>query len=233
MAQEPPNLPPAGGTPWERRDEIGFVSALIETTKEVLTAPTAFFRAMPVTGGIGSPLLYAVVVGWLGILVSAVYGGVFLVVGGAARSSAFGPLADRPELARFMEMFSTWIGLVIQVVFGPVFIVIGVFVGAAITHLFLLLLGGADQGFEATFRVMAYAHAARILTIVPLCGGVIALVWSLVIHIIGLAEAQRIPAWKAAIAVLLPGVLVCCCCVGGLGLMFGGLAGILSQAHAR
>ncbi len=212
---------------------MGFVNALIETTKAVLTAPTAFFRAMPVTGGIGGPLLYAVVVGWVGILVDAVYRGVFRMVMGSAGSSVFSALGDRPEMARFVEMFSSWVGLVLLVILGPVAIVIGAFIGAAITHLFLLLLGGADQGFEATFRVIAYGHAARIVTIVPFCGGTVALFWSLAIHIIGLAEAQRIPVWKSAVAVLLPGVLFCCCCLGSLALMFGGLAGILSQAQAR
>ena len=42
-----------GGTPWERRSEIGFVAALVETTQQVLTGPDAFFRSMPVSGGIG------------------------------------------------------------------------------------------------------------------------------------------------------------------------------------
>jgi hypothetical protein len=209
------------------------VNALIETTKEVLTAPTAFFRAMPVVGGIGGPLLYAVVVGWVGIFVSAVYSGVFQAVVGSTNSSFLGPFAQRPEVARILAMSGSWVGLVLQVIFGPVAIVIGVFIGAAITHLFLLLLGGADQGFEATFRVIAYGHAARIVTLVPFCGGAVAIVWSIVIHIIGLAEAQRIPVWKAAVAVLLPGVLLCCCCLGGFALMFGGLASMLSQAQGR
>src|SRR5687767_5858147 len=61
------------GTPWERRDQIGIASALVETTQRVLTGPAAFFRAMPVTGGIGSPLVYALIVGYAGIVVSAIY----------------------------------------------------------------------------------------------------------------------------------------------------------------
>ena len=165
----------------------------------------------------GGPLLYAVVVGWVGIFVSAVYSGVFQTVIGSTDAGLLGPLAQRPEVARILAMSASWVGLVVQVIFGPVTVVIGVFIGAAITHLFLLLLGGADQGFEATLRVIAYGHASRIVTLVPFCGGAIATLWSIVICIIGLAEAQRIPVWKAAVAVLLPGVLICCCCAAGLG----------------
>src|SRR5512143_2193864 len=73
---------PPRGTPWERRAEIGVGSALVETTKEVLLAPTAFFRHMPVSGGIGAPLGYAVILGCLGVVFQAVYQAVFRVVMG-------------------------------------------------------------------------------------------------------------------------------------------------------
>jgi hypothetical protein len=249
MSQEPPGFPPeppdpgssfppplpsglpgapSRGIPWERRDEIGLVAALIETTKQVLTGPTDFFQRMPVAGGLGSPLLYAVIIGYLGILVSAVYSSVFMLVGGAARG-AFGAFGDRPEIARMVEAFSGWGGIIGQVLFGPFGIVIALFVSTAITHVMLMLLDGAGQGFEATFRVRGYASAATVLAIVPFCGGAIGAIWSLVLCIIGLAEAQRIPVWKAALAVLLPIVLCCCCCAAGVGMFFGSIASMLSQ----
>lgn len=228
----PPSLggPPAAtsGVPWERRDEIGLVAALIETTKQVLTGPTDFFRRMPVAGGVGSPLLYAVIIGYLGIVVSTVYSAVFMLVGGAARGS-FGAFGDRPEVARMMEAFSGWGGIIGQLLFGPLGIVIALFLSTGITHLMLMLLDGASQGFEATFRVRSYAHAASILAIVPFCGGAIAGIWSLVLCIIGIAEAQRIPVWKAALAVLLPIFLCCCCCAVGAGMFFGSIASLVSH----
>jgi len=220
--------------PWERRQEIGFVTALVETTKEVLTGPSDFFRRMPVAGGIGSPLLYAVVIGYLGLLLSVVYSAVFLLVRGAVGTAALGPLSDRPELAAFVAALQGWGGIIGQAVFGPIGIVIHVFIWTAIIHLMLLLLDGAGQGFEATFRVLAFSHAASVLAILPFCGQPIAVLWSFVLWIIGLAEAQRIPAWKAAAAVFLPIVLCCCCCAAGVGMMAGGLASIISHAsHAR
>ena len=107
--------------PWERRQEIGFVTALVETTKEVLTGPSDFFRRMPVAGGIGSPLLYAVVIGYLGLLLSAVYSAVFLLVRGAVGTAALGPLSDRPELAQFVAIMEGWGGIIGQVVFEETF----------------------------------------------------------------------------------------------------------------
>jgi hypothetical protein len=233
MSQEPPAGFPPGPTdpgssiPWERRDEIGLAAALIETTKQVLTGPTDFFRRMPVAGGVGSPLLYAVIIGYLGILVSSVYSAVFILVVGSRGS--FGAFGDRPEVARMMEAFSGWGQIIGQLLFGPFGIVIGLFVLTAIIHVMLMLLDGASQGFEATLRVLSYAHAASVLAIVPFCGGFIALIWSLVLWIIGLAEAQRIPVWKAALAVLLPIFLCCCCCAVGIGMFSASIASLVSH----
>jgi len=230
-----PPPPPGGsgwGTPWDRRAEIGLGTALIETTKEVLTGPGGFFGRMPVTGGIGSPLLYGVILGYLGILIQAVYSSILQLVGGfGAGAFSGGPFGDQPELARFMEIFEGWGGIIGQVVFGPFSIVIGLFVAAGIIHLMLLLLDGAGQGFEATFRVLCFSHAANVLAVVPLCGGFLAGVYGIVLWIIGLAAAHRIPAWKAAVAVLLPIVLCCCCCLVGVGMMAGGIASMVQHAQ--
>src|SRR5687768_7213235 len=71
-------------TPWERRNEIGLATALVETTQRVLTKPTEFFRSMPVTGGIGAPLIYALIIGYAGVVISAIYNFVLESVMGSA-----------------------------------------------------------------------------------------------------------------------------------------------------
>jgi len=232
-AAPPPARPPSGtgaprtpGIPWDERDRIGLVSALVETTREVLTRPGAFFRAMPVTGGLGSPLLYAVIVGWVGLVASAFYQAIFRSVVGSGLG-AFG--SERPEIAALLGWVEGWAGFVAQAVFGGVFVVIGVFIAAGVLHLFLLLLGGARRDFEATFRVVSFAQATSILFLVPFCGQFVGGLWTLVLYVLGLAEAHQIGHGKAAAAVLLPIVLVCCCC-GALAFLFAGaLAGLVGQ----
>jgi hypothetical protein len=213
------------GTPWEQRGRIGFVSALVETTQGVLARPAAFFRAMPVTGGLGGPLLYAVIIGYVGILAGTVYAAILKAVAGP---SLFG-LSQHGEFDRFLPYLQGGMSLVFQAVFGPVLVAVCLFLAAAIGHLFLLLLGGARQGFEATFRVACYAEAAALLQIIPLCGSPIASAYFLVLAIIGLSEAHGIGRGKAAAAVLLPLFLVCCCCAAGIALMAGGLVSALGN----
>jgi hypothetical protein len=218
--------PPRPRLPWDERDRIGLVSALVETTRDVLTQPGAFFRAMPVTGGLGSPLLYAVIVGWIGLVASAFYQAVFRSIVGSGLG-AFG--SERPEIVALLGWVEGWAAFVAQAVFGGVFVVIGVFVAAGILHLVLMLLGGARRDFEATFRVVSFGQATSILFLVPFCGQLVAGLWTLVLYVLGLAEAHQIGHGKAAVAVLLPILLVCCCCAGLAFLFAGAIAGLAGQ----
>jgi hypothetical protein len=222
---EPPRSGQEGHT-WEDRHRIGLLTALVETTKDVLLQPTSFFRAMPRQGGMGSPLLYAVLIGWAGLVAAAFYQALFhsLVGPGAL------PFGDRPELTAMVGWVEGWGGFVAQVVFGGVFVAISTFVAAGILHLFLLLLGGAREGFEATFRVVSFAQATSILFLVPFCGQLIGFVWAIVLYVIGLAEAHRIGYGRSAAATLLPLVLLCCCCAGFVFMFASALAGIAGTA---
>jgi hypothetical protein len=198
----------------------------VETTRQVLTEPGAFFRAMPVTGGLGSPLLYGVVLGWAGLVAASFYQAIFQSMVGP-RWAALG--ADRPELGALLGWVEGWAGFVGQVVFGGVMVVIAMFVASGILHLMLLLLGGARRGFEATFRVVAFAEATSLLFLIPFCGQLVGGVWCLVLYVLGLAQAHQIGHGKAIAAVLLP-LAVCCCCVALLGFLFAGaVAGLAGR----
>jgi len=222
----PGGAAPEPGTPWDRRDQIGFVPAIFDTVKSVLLSPAEFYRAMPKTGGIGAPLAYGVIVGYAGLLVAALYN----VMTQTLMGSAFRDLSDTP-FARLAPYLEGGIGLVGQVVLGPIWLVIGLFVSSGVYHLVLLALGQAKQGFETTLRVACYAQSAAVLQVVPFCGGLVMAVWMIVVSIIGLSEAHGIGRGSAAVAVLLPIVLVCCCCALAVLLTVGGIAGLAGQLH--
>jgi hypothetical protein len=217
--------PVVRSTPWEQRDRIGLVSALVETTQQVFTRPTEFFRAMPVTGGLGGPLLYGVIVGYAGLVAGAIYGAIFQAVAGPRLFD----MPHRSELEKFLPYLQGGMGLVFQIVLGPLLIAAGLFISSAILHLLLMLFGGAPRGFEATFRVRSYAEAASLFRLVPFCGTPIFVIYSLILTIVGLSEAHGIGRGRAAAAVLLPLFFLCCCCVGAIVLAVGGLASALGN----
>jgi hypothetical protein len=231
-AASPSGDPDRRGTPWDERGRLGFAAAFVETTRQLLTGPTDFFRRMPLAGGLGGPLLYAVIAGWLGLVAAALYQSIWVSIMGPS-VLPFG--MEHEELARVLAFMESWAGLVAQIVFGGISITIGAFITAGILHVMLLVLGGGQKTFEATFRAVCFSQAPMILFVIPVflipgCGLVLAL-WSLVLYVIGLAQAHQIGYGRAVAAVLLPLVALCCCCAGFAFTLAGAIAGL--AGHVR
>lgn len=214
-----PALPPVV-IPWEDTGGAGAIERLFETVKLLATSPSEAFRRMPTTGGIGQPLVFAIVVAWVGIAISAVWA---LLFGGISL-----PFLDPEELGMFGALMGMSTAMTLGlVILAPIITAIVVFVQGGILHLMLMLVGGANRGFEATARVCSYSQAAQLAQAIPFCGSLISLVWSLVLLIVGLAEAHGTSRGKAAIAVVLP-VVLCCGFLAALTFM-GVLAGVASS----
>ncbi len=87
----------------------------------------------------------------------------------------------------------------------PIFVVIVLFIGAAITHLLVaLLVRPQNAGFEATFRVGAYIQALQLISWIPIIGWLVALVWAIVLYILGLREVHSTTTGRAALIALIP-----------------------------
>ena len=190
-------------------------------------APKAF-RRMIRDAGLGGPILYFLILGtifgWVGMMWEAMFSAALGDMG-----AAFG--MGGSEMQQYMAAYDTPLFRVAQALFLPAFLLIFYFIIAAVLHLMMMIVGGANQPFETTARVLAYASGSTaIFQILPVCGGLIGLVWSLVVNIIGLAEAHETTMGRAVAAVLLP-VFLCCLCivllsvVAGLGIaqLAGGL----------
>src|SRR4029453_16273001 len=64
---------PRSGLPWEHRQKCGFLNAFVETLVMVLTKPGEAFTIMKREGGLGEPLIYALIGGCLGGIVSLLF----------------------------------------------------------------------------------------------------------------------------------------------------------------
>lgn len=224
----PTNLPPAtapigdpvGGTrtglPWENRATLGLVSGFFGTIKEVLTAPDRAFRMMRREGGLGEPLLFAVLAGTFGFIVALCYQLAFRAMGFAVGGAQNG----------LDWIGAMGIGVVFLFIISPILVAIFLFIWIAIVHVCLLIVGGAKQSFETTFRVLCYVHGSiAVLQLIPFCGGFVALVWSVIANSIGLARAHEIETGRAVLAILLP-LILCCGFVVLCIFMAGGIAAL-------
>jgi hypothetical protein len=182
------------GPPWEQPGP--FLNRYIETAKGVLLDPNTLFATMRRTGGFGAPLTY----GMLGMVIGII--GSFLI----QLALPFGGMPGMGGMPRPTDVAGLLIGLCVV----PIIALLGLFIGSGIIHLVLSLVGGAREGYETTFRVVAYTNGSTgPLSIVPFCGGLIGAVWGVVAMILGLAKAHETTTGKSAAAVLIP-VAVCC-----------------------
>lgn len=193
------------GLPWEHREQLGFVKAYFDTLSMVLTKPGEAFAVMKTEGDMMGPMLFALIGGSAGMIVS------FLFEIGLQSMGVLG--SGQNPIAK---LFGMGIGIPFFIVLVPVMIVVGMFLVSGILHLCLMIVGGARKPFETTFRVVCFSSGSTYLfSMIPLCGGMIAGVWNIVLECIGLARAHETDTGKAVMAVLLP-IVVCC---GGLILL--------------
>ncbi len=180
--------------PWERRERFGFLNGLYLTIKDVLLAPGMFFHRMPSQVGLLQPLYFAVVLG----VVASFFAWMWSLTGSSLQMFM---AEDLEEVVK--GPFYSFIGFL----FSPISVAFLVFVKAALIHGVLMLVGGNRLGFEATFRVAAYGEAAGILALIPACGSVIGVVWSLVVTVVGLYSIHETDPWRAVVAVVAPAIL--------------------------
>jgi len=213
----------ADGPAWEHRATLGFFPAVIQTFKGVLLAPGETFANMRQTGGLGSPLFFNLLMSWIGLTVAA--GLQFLLQGTVMATS----MAQRAETADFAEFFTggmLFVVFAILVALIPIFVAIGLLIGSLLLHLCLMIVGGANQPFESTFRVVAYAGGCgNGLAVIPFCGQ-FGGIWALVVMVIGLMKVHNIGAGRAILAVFLPIIAICLC-----GIIIAVLAAAGGAAH--
>jgi hypothetical protein len=161
------------------------------------------------SGDSTSPLLFGTAICWLSM---AVQGILFRLIAAPALPAFLGRRFG--TLNRFGGM-----GLAVRLIIAPLIIVIVLFLGAAILHLCCMLVGAlqnSTSGFEGTLRAVCYSEVSSLASIIPVVGGLIGVIWWMVLAVQGVQRLHQTTSGKAVAAVLIP-VVVCC---GGLLLIF-------------
>ncbi len=215
--------PPSAGPrlPWEERDRLGIGRAFVDTVKLLVNDPSDGFARLRRDGDLTSPMLFGILVSWIAVLLSQLWNMLFA----STMRGVFEGLEDIEGFEGFREVFAapSLLELIITLVFWPVFYVIIVFIGSAVMHLCLLLVGATEKsetGFEGTLKVYAYSTIAWLAVALPFIGSLVASIWYLVLEVFGFAVAHRTSQGRALIAVLIP-IILCCVCGLVFSLLFG------------
>lgn len=215
----PPVPPrPAPGLPWE--EPSAGLGSIVPTALRFIASPIDAFAKMSLTVDLVRPIAYFVAF----VLVSVPIGQLWRYVFWTQATSGLDlippdVMAQAPWL-RVLLGRPTILVVVGLMIIAPLINLITLFIWSGIVHVFLMMVGGAPNGFATTLRVTCYSQTAGIAVIVPVAGGLVQPVWFLILQIIGLSQAHRVSGGKAAFAVILP-IVICCGCVVGVGVMSG------------
>jgi hypothetical protein len=227
-APGPPPAPGAGGPgpggpggrgsiPFEDRSQP-FFTRLFATIGLAFRDPRTLFSGMP-QDDMGPAMLFFVLVTSVSEVIALFW---WMVLG------LFATVAEGEGLG---GLLASGVGFMFLVVLVPVFALVALFIQTAIYHVCLLVVGDGQRGFGVTLRAVAYGASPGLLVIVPICGGIVAGVWIIVLSIMGACYGHRTDGWRAVVAYFLPNIL--CCCVLMLFLWFLGGLGVLGSLADR
>jgi hypothetical protein len=185
--------PKSTASPWEERSSWLDLGAFWRTAWSLLFRPSAAFATLNYNTGIGSSLVFGLVYGSLGQIISRYWFTLINIQDGTLEPNVLG---------NTMEFAGT-------ALLTPLFVILSLFIGCGAVHLTMRVLGGARRSLAATFQVLSYVTGATaLLNVLPLLGSFIMPLWALVLNTIGLAVAHRTSKVKALFALLLPFILV-------------------------
>ena len=147
------------GLPWDNRRTAK--SPFVETCKLVWTDPKLAFSLMRHSGGDSHPMWFCLLGNLIGMTIAIVYRVLWDAI--FTLPAVF---ADRPDGSAVGYIMGMIIGLIIGIallaVFLIIFLVIAVYIKAGLIHLSLMMLGGANQGFDTTARVIQSSEERRV-----------------------------------------------------------------------
>lgn len=191
--------------PWEERASLGFFPALFQTWKRSIFQPTAFFSTLA-PGRVGPAWGYAVLLSIPSAILTVL--ALSLMQNQALDEAGIGVL----PLAIGLAVLTT----------------VSVWINSALLHVCALITGASSQGFDATFRSVAYSTGPTVFAWIPIVGS-FAGIWVIVLEVIAIQHLQRTTRGRAIFAVLLPLIaLAVCGCM--FVLLFGASAGMLMHA---
>jgi hypothetical protein len=223
LVPEPPAVPastpdaaPESGTPWERRRELGGWKAWTQTLTLALLEPARLFASARIEHT-SDHLSFAVLTTSSFWAIGQILERALLSGQREQMRRLLGSLSGNPDVSSMLQKMidtqaaaNSWPVVIGLALLTPIFAYIFLYLNAAVTHAFALLLGQSKRGFPATFTACAYSCAPLVLLAVPACGSIVGVVWLVVLTGIGLKYTHRISTGGAAAAVLTPYLAICC-----------------------
>lgn len=196
----------------------------------LLKTPSAFFKQMPVTGGLSRPLAFALVNHWLGSALAFFWAETSDpargILGGLARwfqsfiSQHFGKDNDLSFLPMAQEgkswfqsrdQWLNWYSGMESVLIDPFFTLASILFSSVFVFIGARLLVSPPRAghlqevtYESTVRILCFGLTPSLLLGIPYLGGVLSSFFCVIFTLIGAREVYRVTSTRALFIVLFP-----------------------------
>jgi len=193
----------------------------------IITRPTEFFQRMPIRGGVGGPLAFALITHWLGESGNFVWrnilGGQFgetLSQGFSIMSGMFGDVADIDSASRqarvgeIRDHVLHWFWGAGTVIIDPFKTLVMILIISCLVYLGVRILviagrNGAPREltYETALRIVCFGMSPAIFAALPFFGTALSWFLTLVVTTIGAREVYRIGTGRALLIALFPNLI--------------------------
>jgi hypothetical protein len=170
------------------------LNSFFDVVRRVVLQPVRFFAGIPRRGPLLNPLIFGLICVEISAILSAL-----LVLAGVQEDPGFNPNPQNVLPSAFAPTSA-----IASVILAPIAGAIGLFIAAAIQQLLVrLIVGPANSGFGATFRVASYTQVTSLVNWITIVGPLLAL-YGLYLAIVGIRETHGTTTGKAALVILIP-----------------------------
>ncbi len=181
----------------------GYVKGFIQTIREIISSPAAFFIRVRVgKTGIVSALVFGSIICAIALDFSMLY--LLLIL--HRNHQAFLSVLQGKLNGISPEDYLTFINSAFSwaMYLSPLLGLANVLLCAGIYHAVVVLTASNNRGFGATIRATSYGFVPLLLLAIPYIGQLLGSMWTLALQVIALSQIHRMSPWRAALVVLLP-----------------------------
>jgi hypothetical protein len=190
------NTQQSNSVPWESVETLGVVPALLRTLRDCLVKPYQFFETLADSRKAGMALVYALILGSTGAVLGFIWTQFFfdnaLFSSLPWLSGLRGGKASSAIALMFMPLMIAFKELIVTLYF----------------HALVLLSRTRHRDIKSTFMVVCYAESAAAFNIIPVAGGMLSAVFSIIILTAAFSKIHRMSTFKAVTIILLPLIII-------------------------
>jgi hypothetical protein len=178
--------PPEHPVPWENPAAHGWLKAFTHTLHGALFQTPYFFSRLSASASLGLSYLFFLIMGYVAILSAHLWTQALAVL-----------------LPGTIQDPASHIALPVLLLLAPIALGLTLLFITACIRIFLLLFTPEKSDFFLVYKIVSYATAPFILSLVPFIGPAIGAAWFVMILIVGCRNALNL-SWKLAVLAPLP-----------------------------